>query len=99
MPAIPLIDPAENEFLAGLEAKSKRPNPLFRALAHRPEVLKSFVPLYSAIMGPGSVDRRTKVLAYLACSYANHCAYCIAGNEPTARKLGVTDAQLSALQS
>lgn len=99
MPAIPLVEPDRNEFLASLEAKSKHPSPFFRALAHRPEALKSFVPLYSAIMGPGPVERRTKILVYLACSYANQCAYCIAGNEPTARKLGFSDAQLNALKS
>jgi len=46
------VDPAQNEFLASLEAKSKKPNAFFRAMANRPEVLKTFVPLYGAIMGP-----------------------------------------------
>ena len=35
-------------------------------MANRPEVLKSFVPFYGAIVGPGSVDRRIKVMVYLA---------------------------------
>src|SRR5262249_49080264 len=58
--AIKTVDPAANEFLAALEAKGKKPSPFFRAMAHRPEVLKNFVPLYGAIMGPGAVDRRIK---------------------------------------
>jgi uncharacterized peroxidase-related enzyme len=97
--ALKLVDPAQNEFLAGLEAKAKQPNPFFRAMAHRPEVLKNFPPLYSAIVGPGSVDRRTKVLVYLACSYANHCAFCIAGNLPGGRKAGITEDEIRALEA
>jgi uncharacterized peroxidase-related enzyme len=97
--AIKLVDPAQNEFLASLEAKAKQPNPFFRAMANRPEVLKSFVPLYGAVMGPGSVERRIKVLVYLVTSYANQCAFCIAANLPSAKKVGMTDEQVSAIQN
>ena len=54
------VDPTQNEFLANLEAKLKKPNAFFRAMANRPEVLKTFVPLYGAIVGPGSVGQRVK---------------------------------------
>ena len=96
--AIKQVDPAENEFLASLEAKSKQPNPFFRAMALRPEVLKSFIPFYGAVVGPGSVDRRIKVLVYLASSFANKCAFCIASNLPGARKVGMTEQQIQALE-
>jgi uncharacterized peroxidase-related enzyme len=98
MPSVALIDPSQNEFLASLEAKAKQPNPFFRAMAHRPDVLKTFVPLYVALMGPGSVERRIKTLLYLACSYANRCAFCIAANTPGARKAGVTEQELQSLK-
>ena len=99
MHSIRMVDPAENEFLAGLEAKSKKANSFFRAMANRPEILKSFVPLYAAIMGPGSVDRRIKSLIYLVCSYANECAFCIAANTPGAKKAGLTDEEIQAIQT
>lgn len=98
-PAIKLADPAENEVLAGLEARAKQPNPFFRAMANRPEVLKNFVPFYTAVTGPGSVERRVKVLVYLACSYANECAFCIASNLPSARKAGITEEEIQAVQT
>src|ERR1039457_327104 len=63
--AIHLVEPAQNEFLADLEKRSNRANHFFRTMANRPEVLKHFVPFYGSIMGPGSVDRRTKELVYL----------------------------------
>jgi uncharacterized peroxidase-related enzyme len=93
------VDPAGNEFLASLESKSKRPNPFFRAMANRPEALKTFVPFYAALAGPGSVDRRTKILVYLATSYANQCAFCIAANLPGGRKAGLTEDELSQLEN
>ena len=96
--AIKRVEPAENEFLSSLEARSKQANPFFRAMANRPEALKTFVPFYGAIVGPGSVERRIKVMVYLATSFANKCAFCIAANVPGARKVGMTEQQIQALQ-
>ncbi|HLH17752.1 MAG TPA: carboxymuconolactone decarboxylase family protein [Bryobacteraceae bacterium] len=97
--AIRTVEPAENELLASLEAKAKAPSPFYRALAHRPEVLKSFVPFYSAIMGPGAVERRIKELVYLTCAYANECAFCIAAHTAGGRKAGLSDDEMRALQT
>src|SRR5258705_13658791 len=97
--AIRLMNPADNEFLAQLEKKSGKPNHFFRTMANRPEVLKNFVPLYGAIMGPGSVERRIKELVYLACSYANECAYCTAAHVASGKKAGVTDEEMQAIQT
>jgi 8-oxo-dGTP diphosphatase len=96
--AIKRIDPGENEFLASLEAKAKQPNPFLRAMANRPEVLKSFIPFYGAITGPGTVERRIKSMVYLTTSFANQCAFCIAANLPGGRKAGLTEAELQALE-
>jgi|SRR5579863_3060537 len=96
---VKLIEPAHNEYLAELEAKSKRRSDFFRMMAHKPDVLKNFVPLYSSIMGPGSLDRRTKELVYLAASFANECAYCSAAHIATARKAGVTEEEIEALKT
>src|SRR5260370_29412158 len=97
--AIHLVEPTQNEFLADLEKRSNRANHFFRTMAHRPEVLKNFVPLYGAIMGPGAVERRTKELVYLTVSYANKCAYCTAAHVATGRKAGVSEDEMRALQS
>jgi len=99
MTAIKMADPAENEFLAGLEAKAKRPNHFYRMMANRPEVLKAFVPLYGSIVGPGSVERRVKELVYLTCSFANECAYCTAAHVASGKKAGITPEELEALQT
>ena len=94
-----MADPGQNEFLAGLEAKSKRPSYFFRTMGRRPEVLKNFVPLYGAIMGPGVVERRVKELVYLTCSFANECPYCAAHHTASGKKAGISEDELRALQT
>jgi len=93
------VDPADNEFLASLESKTRKANPFLRAMANRPEALKNFIPFYAALVGPGSVDRRTKVMVYLVASYANLCAFCIDANLPGGRKAGLTEDELRAIES
>ena len=97
--AISRIDPSQNEFLAGLEARGKKENPFLRVMAHRPAVLEAFVPFYGAVTGPGSLDRRLKELAYLVASLANRCAYCTAAHLPGARKAGISEDELRAIES
>jgi uncharacterized peroxidase-related enzyme len=97
--AIKPVEPGQNEFLASLEAKTKKPSPFFRAMAHRPEVLRSFVPFYGAITGSGAVDRRIKELVYLTCSYTNECAFCTSAHVASGKKAGITDDEMRALQT
>jgi hypothetical protein len=44
-------------------------------MAHRPNVLQTFLPLYAAITGEGTVEQRYKELAYLKTSLVNGCEY------------------------
>lgn len=52
----------------------KMPN-FFATMAHRPDVLKKFVPLYAAIIDRGTVEPRCKELAYLKTAMLNGCEY------------------------
>jgi uncharacterized peroxidase-related enzyme len=97
--SIKMADPSGDEFLADLETRSGRANYFFRTMANRPEVLKAFVPLYGAIMGRGSVDRRVKELVYLACAHANKCAYCTAAHVASGKKAGIGPQELHALET
>jgi uncharacterized peroxidase-related enzyme len=101
MPAhITLAEPAQNEFLAALEAKNQnKPNSFFRAMANRPEVLKAFVPFYGTVAGPGSVERRIKELVYLTVSLTNKCKFCTWAHTASGKKAGVTADELAALES
>jgi hypothetical protein len=47
----------------------------FGIMAHRPAVLKNFLPLYGSIMSEGTVEPRYKELAYLKTAMLNGCEY------------------------
>lgn len=96
--AIKPVEPVENNYLAELEKKIGRPNAFYRMMAHKPEALERFVPLYGAIMGPGAVERRLKELVYLAASYANECPYCTATHVAAGKRAGLTEEELRAVQ-
>jgi alkylhydroperoxidase family enzyme len=54
------------------ERTGKMPN-MFAAMAHRPDALKSFLPLYKTILNQGAVEATYKELAYLRASMVNGC--------------------------
>ncbi len=78
------------------QAVGKVPN-FFAAMAHRPEVLKAFMPLYAAIVDDGTVEARYKEWAYLRASLVNGCEYCMRAHSASARRAGITKEQIEAL--
>lgn len=58
--------------LAGMFGRM--PN-IFAVMAHRPGVLKNFLPLYTSVMGEGTVELKYKELVYLKTSMLNGCEY------------------------
>ena len=59
---------------AMIKKGGKMPN-FFANMAHRPDVLKKFLPLYAAIVNAGTVEPRYKELAYLKTAMLNGCEY------------------------
>ena len=78
------------------ERLGKMPN-FFAMLAHKPEVLKTFLPLYQAITGPGAVEQKYKEFAYLKTSLVNGCEYCNKAHSASAKRIGITGEQIQAL--
>ena len=67
--------PEVHETFGALAKKwGKVPN-LYAMMAHRPNVLKNFLPFYNAILNEGSVDARYKELAFLKTAMINGCEY------------------------
>ena len=60
-----------------------------RVMAHRPEILKNFIQLFTTIMGPGLVEQDNKWKCASAVSHLNKCQYCIGVVEGMLGKLGV----------
>jgi uncharacterized peroxidase-related enzyme len=74
----------------------KVPN-FFGLLAHKPEILNTFLPFYMAVTGPGALEARYKELAYLKTSNINGCEYCSRAHTASAKKIGVTAQEIQAL--
>ena len=59
----------------GLEKRTGRVSTFVKMLAHKPEVLRTFLEFYPQIVGPGALSPRLKELAYLRTSIYNGCTY------------------------
>lgn len=78
-----VVNPVSKE-AAGAELKDiydklgqkfgRMPN-FFGVMAHRPNVLKNFLPLYSAVINEGTIEPKYKELAYLKTAMVNGCEY------------------------
>jgi len=67
-------------------------------MARRPEILRGFVQLASAINGPGStIDPQLRNLVSQMASRASGCGYCMAHTAHTAGRVGISDAKEEAL--
>jgi AhpD family alkylhydroperoxidase len=72
----------------------KVPN-IFAAMAHRPAVLNTFLPLYKAVVNEGTVEAKYKELAYLRTSMVNGCEYCTRAHSASSKGAGVTAEQVA----
>lgn len=67
-------------------------------MAHRPEILRGFVQLASAINGPVStIDPQLRNLISKMASRASGCGYCMAHTAHTAGRVGISEAKEQAL--
>lgn len=72
---------------------------LFKAMAHHPGYLRSSWDRVKTIMGPGSLDRRTKEIIALAVSATNGCEYCIDAHDAAVRGLGLGDPEITEIMA
>jgi len=72
-------------------------NNFWKVLAHHPPTLKRTWESVKEVMAPGALDPLVKEMLYIAVSVTNNCEYCIASHTASARKQGLTDAQLAEL--
>lgn len=78
-----VVDPVSGEkadadlkdIFGSLTKKFGRMPNFFGVMAHRPAVLKTFLPLYGSVLNEGTVDSKYKELAYLKTALLNGCEY------------------------
>ena len=68
-----------------------------KALAHRPEMLKSFLPFYASV--GRSLDRKLYELIYIRISLINGCHYCTQHHVAASKRVGLTAEDWAALKT
>lgn len=100
MARISLINPeSANVEVKEIYEKTLRGKPgnAHKALAHRPEMLKNFLPFYASV--GRSLDRRLYELIYLRTSLINGCHYCTQHHVSSSKRVGLTAEDWSALKA
>lgn len=99
MPRIALIEPdqATPEVKEIYEKTLKgKPGNIQKALAHRPEMLKNFLPFYASV--GRSLERKLYELIYIRISMLNQCNYCLQHHLASSKRAGLTAEDWTALK-
>ena len=73
-----------------------KPGNAQKALAHRPEMLKNFLPFYASV--GRSLDRKLYEMIYLRASFINGCHYCQQHHVASSKRVGLTSEDWKALK-
>lgn len=74
-----------------------KPGNAQKALAHRPEMLKNFLPFYASV--GRSLDRKLYELIYVRVSLINGCHYCTQHHVASSKRVGLTAEDWAALKA
>ena len=74
-----------------------KPGNAQKALAHRPELLKNFLPFYASV--GRSLDRKLYELIYTRVSLINGCRYCTQHHLASSKRAGLTAEDWTALKA
>lgn len=69
-----VVEPARAVY-EEMERRTGRVPNLYKMLAHKPEILRTFSAFYTQVWAPGALPPKLKVLAYLRASLLNGCEY------------------------
>jgi uncharacterized peroxidase-related enzyme len=100
MARISLINPeSANAEVKEIYEKTLRGKPgnAQKALAHRPEMLKTFLSFYASV--GRSLDRKLYELIYLRVSFINGCHYCTQHHVASSKRAGLSTEDWTALQA
>jgi uncharacterized peroxidase-related enzyme len=102
MPRIPTIayeqaDPAAQEIFDHYKKERGNVPNMFRTVAYRPEILRTMIAHFRAVMETGTVGVKLKELVIVRTSQINHCEYCLASHSQLARRHGWSEEQIAGL--
>jgi uncharacterized peroxidase-related enzyme len=74
-----------------------KPGSVHKLVAHRPDVLKTFLPFYASV--GRSLERRLYELVYIRVSMINGCRYCLQHHLAGSKRVGVTPEEWARLNA
>ncbi|HEY2934313.1 MAG TPA: carboxymuconolactone decarboxylase family protein [Acidobacteriota bacterium] len=74
------------------------PDNLAKTLAPSSAILDGYYSMFRAVMGDNSLDDKTRELVILKVAKLNECDYCRNSHLPLAKKAGVSDEMIAALE-
>lgn len=90
------MEPDVAEMISNIE-KMTGDSTAMRVLAHRPEMLRSFVQFYWPLQTEGLLSRKLVELMRLAIAQINQCANCLAGRYEDSFEEGLTEELIAKL--
>lgn len=90
-------DPGAREIFDHYQKERGNVPNMFRTVAYRPEILRTMIAHFRAIMETGTVGAKMKELVIVRTSQINHCEYCLNSHTQLARKYGWSDEQIADL--
>lgn len=102
MPRIPTIayeqaDANAREIFDHFQKERGNVPNMFRTVAWRPEILRTMIAHFRAVMETGTVGVKLKELVIVRTSQINHCEYCLNSHTQLARKHGWSEEQIADL--
>lgn len=99
MATVPLLDedtvpPEISALFRAVEREYGFVPNILRAMAHCPDLLTKFVPLWAQVYQSPTIGARLRALAALGTAKAQSCTYCVAHMTESARRAGVGDSEL-----
>jgi uncharacterized peroxidase-related enzyme len=90
--------PDQEKILSQVTQKSGKIANIWKLWSHSPFTLETFVLFYKTLM-KSKLDGKLRELAYIKTSLVNDCPYCAEGHKAVARKIGITEEQLHAINA
>jgi AhpD family alkylhydroperoxidase len=95
---VQLVPAAQAPLLARPYYARGDPGAIVAALAHVPEVLEVAMPFIDTVLGPSSLDARTKEIVILRTSARLGCRFCVQTHTLAALKAGLSSDEVRALR-
>lgn len=91
-------DPVVRESFERMRAKRGKVTHIYKALAHRPEILGPMGPFVAAVQQAYDIDPRLKERIILRVSIVNGSAYCTHAHDQISAKMGFTEDEIAAMR-